>query len=54
MAVVPNLGGVTRAVYVLLGVALAAWGLFGAEADWARITWAVIGGALIVEGVIGF
>ncbi len=54
MALMPNLGGMTRAGYVVAGVALAAWGLFGANAAWARIPSLVIGGALIVEGLIGF
>ncbi len=54
MAGLPNLGGKARGGYVLTGVGLAAWGLFGAEAGWARILSAVAGGVLIVEGLIGF
>ncbi len=54
MAALPNLGGMSRAGYVVAGVALVCWGLFGADAGWARILWAVPGGALIVEGLIGF
>jgi hypothetical protein len=54
MAVEPNLAWITRAGYVVAGVGLAAWGLFGADAAWARVLWAVLGGVLIVEGLIGF
>ncbi len=54
MAALPNLGGKARAGYVLTGVVLASWGFFGAEAGWTRILSAVAGGALIVEGLIGF
>ena len=53
MTVVPNLAGKWRAGYLLAGLALAAWGLFGAVAAWARIAWLVGGGILIVEGLIG-
>ena len=49
MAAVPNLRGMSRAGYVLAG-----WGLFGAQAAWARVLSAVAGGVLIVEGLIGF
>ncbi len=54
MAAQPNIGGIWRASYVLGGIALALWGLFGAEATWARIVSLVFGGALLVEGGIGF
>jgi fatty acid desaturase len=54
MAALPNLGGMSRAGYVVAGIALAAWGLFGANAGWVEVLWLVVGGTLIVEGVIGF
>src|SRR5713101_2396291 len=54
MTVVPNLAGKWRAGYLLTGMALAAWGLFGAVAARSRIAWLVGGGTLIVEGLIGF
>ncbi len=54
MAVIPNLGGTSRAGYVIAGAILAAWGLFGANAAWTIILSLVLGGALIVEGLIGF
>ncbi len=53
MAAVPNLRGMSRAGYVLAGVCLAGWALFGAQATWARVLSAVAGGVLIVEGLIG-
>ena len=54
MAVLPNLSGKMRAAYVLGGAGAATWGLFGVEADWARALFLVAGGAVIVEGLIGF
>jgi hypothetical protein len=54
IAAQPNIGGMWRASYVIAGAALALWGLFGAVAAWARIASLVIGGALLIEGVIGF
>lgn len=54
MAALPNLSGMARTEYVLAGAALAAWGLFGADAGWAKIAFLVAGGVLIVEGLIGF
>ncbi|HEX2712236.1 MAG TPA: hypothetical protein VHM88_08440 [Candidatus Acidoferrales bacterium] len=54
MAAIPNLGAMARVGYVLAGVALACWGVFGADATWARILCGVLGGVLIVEGIIGF
>ncbi len=54
MAVVSNLVGKWRAGYLLAGVALAAWGLFGAQATWARIASLAAGGVLVIEGLIGF
>ncbi len=54
MAALPNLSGKWRALYALGGAGLSAWGLFGSEADWARILLLVFGGLLIVEGLIGY
>jgi ABC-type transport system involved in multi-copper enzyme maturation permease subunit len=54
IAAQPNIGGMWRASYVIAGAALTLWGLFGAVAAWARIAALVIGGALLIEGVIGF
>jgi len=54
MTAAPNLAGTTRAGYIAVGLGLAAWGLFGADAAWARVSWAALGGVLIVQGLIGF
>ena len=54
MVAQPNIGGLWRTGYVLAGIALALWGLFGANSAWAKIASFVFGGALLVEGVIGF
>ena len=54
MTVRANLGGTGRTAYVLIGVSLAAWGLWGAEATVWRILVLAAGGALIVFGLIGF
>ncbi len=54
MTAVPNLSGMSRTGYVLAGVGLTSWGLFGVDAGWAKLLLLLIGGALIVEGLIGF
>jgi len=54
MTTTPNLSGIARAGYVVAGIILSAWGIWGASVGWAQIVWLVIGGALIVEGAIGF
>jgi len=54
MAATPNLRGMARAGYLAAGAGLALWGVFGASAGWAQILWLVIGGAVTVEGLIGF
>ncbi len=54
MALLPNLNGKLRAAYLIVGIAFACWGLYGADASWARITWLAVGGLLVVFGVIGY
>ena len=54
MAAEPNIGAMHRTIYVLGGVATALWGVFGADADWARLLAMFAGGALVVEGLIGY
>lgn len=54
MAATPNLRGMARAGYLAGGAALALWGVFGASAGWAQIVWLALGGAVTVEGLIGF
>ncbi len=54
MAAEPNIGAARRAIYVLGGVAVALWGVFGADAGWAKLLALFAGGALVVEGLIGY
>ncbi len=53
MAATPNVGGIGRALYVVLGAGVALYGLFGAEAAWLRLASLVLGGLLVLEGLIG-
>jgi hypothetical protein len=54
MPATPNVGGIGRALYIILGASVALYGLFGAEAAWLRFSAMVLGGALILEGLIGY
>ena len=54
MAAQPNLQGVLRVVYVLVGIALMAWGFFGAEGGWLRIVTPIVGAVALTEGLIGY
>jgi hypothetical protein len=54
MAVEPNVAGVARLLYVVAGVAVASWGLWGADQGWTQWSWLALGGALLVLGVIGY
>ncbi len=53
MAATPNIGGIGRALYVVLGAGVALYGLFSAEAAWLRLASLVLGGLLVLEGLIG-
>jgi len=54
MVLLPNLNGKLRIIYFVAGIALAAYGLYGPDTNWVRITWMAVGGALVVFGLIGF
>jgi hypothetical protein len=54
MAAEPNVVGVGRLLYMVVGAAVASWGLWGANQGWAQWTWLVLGGALLVLGMIGY
>lgn len=54
LAAQPNLHGLGRGVYALVGAALILFGFFGVEWDWARYALPVLGGLLLIEGLIGF
>jgi len=54
MATQPNVTGMARLLYIVAGVGLAAWGLWGADQGWTQWTWLVLGGVLLVLGVVGY
>jgi len=54
MPILPNIGPMTRMVLVVLGVAVALYGLLGVEDGWLRLLCAGAAVWLITEGLIGF
>ena len=54
MPAAANMNGIARAFWVLLGIALALWGAYGADAAWSRILLLALGAYLLIEGFIGF
>ena len=50
----PNVAGVARLLYLVVGAAVASWGLWGADQGWAQWSWLVLGGVLLVLGMIGY
>lgn len=54
LAANPNLRGIGRGVYTLIGALLILYGFFGVDAPWARYVLPSLGGWLLVEGLIGF
>jgi hypothetical protein len=54
MAAEPNIAGMARLLYIVTGVGLASWGLWGADAGWAQWMWLVVGGSVLTLGLIGF
>ena len=54
MAAEPNVAGVARLLYLVVGAAVASWGLWGADQGWTQWTWLVLAGALLVCGLIGY
>lgn len=54
MAAEPNVSGMARLLYGVAGVAVASWGLWGADQGWTQWSWLALGGALLVLGVIGY
>jgi hypothetical protein len=49
-----NLSGAARMGYAAAGVALAAWGFFGAAAGTSHILWYLAGAVLVVEALAGY
>jgi DUF2892 family protein len=54
MAAQPNIAGMARLLYVVAGVALASWGLWGADQGWTQWAWLALGGVVLVLGIIGY
>lgn len=54
LATQPNLTGIPRAAYVVVGIVLMAWGFFGVEAGWWRALLPVVGAFVLTEGLIGY
>ena len=50
----PNVAGMARLLYLVLGAATACWGLWGASRGWTQWTWLAAAGVLLVLGLIGF
>jgi hypothetical protein len=54
MAAEPNIAGMARLIYLVAGVAVASWGLWGADQGWTQWAWLALGGTLLVLGLIGY
>ena len=54
MAAEPNVAGMMRLLYLVMGAALASWGLWGADQGWTQWSWLALGGVLLVFGLIGY
>lgn len=50
----PNLHGIGRFFYTLVGAILIGYGFFGVEAQWAHYLLPSLGGVFLVEGLIGY
>lgn len=49
-----NIRGMARLLYIVVGAAVASWGLWGADPGWTQWTWLALGGVVLVLGLIGF
>lgn len=54
MTAEPNIAGMARLLYLVAGVAVASWGLWGADHGWTQWAWLTMGGTLLVLGLIGY
>jgi hypothetical protein len=50
----PNVAGMARLLYLVLGAAAACWGLWGADRGWTQWSWLTGAGVLLVLGLIGY
>jgi hypothetical protein len=54
MTAEPNIAGMSRLLYLVAGVAVVSWGLWGADQGWSQWTWLALGGIILVLGLIGY
>ena len=54
MAAEPNVAGTVRLLYLVVGAAVASWGLWGADRGWMQWSLLALGGVLLVLGLIGY
>lgn len=54
MAVQPNLQGMLRFGYVVVGLAMMIWGFFFSGPGFGHFFWPIFGAVVLVEGLIGF
>lgn len=54
MSLQPNIGGIHRALYVLVGAGMMAWGFSVADAPWAKVVLPILGAGALIEGLIAF
>ena len=54
MAAQPNLKGVPRFGYAVVGLAMMAWGFFFADPSFGRYAWPIVGAGVLIAGIIGF
>ena len=54
MALQPNLHGMLRFVYVIVGVAMMIWGFFASDQGFWHFFWPIFGAVVLIEGLIGF
>ncbi len=54
MALQPNLHGIPRFGYVVVGLALIIWGFFFANPGFGHLFWPIAGAVVLIEGLIGF
>lgn len=54
MAAQPNIAGMARLLYVVAGLGIVAWGLWGIASGWERWGCLTVGGAVEVLGLIGY
>jgi DUF2892 family protein len=54
MAAKTNIGGMARLLYIVAGMGIASWGLWGADRGWTQWTWLLLGGGVLVLGIIGY